>query len=123
MGQGMLEGVFAIGNRRVSYRNRLPGAAPGGGAAPLRIPAIASSRGKATLHADDCSDLEQVFDIRGETINAGSERGLYGRRDLNARQGLHQAVLPRRANESPGFDERAHSLFQKKGIAPGVRRQ
>ena len=99
VGQGMLEGVFTLGEQtRLVQKLSCLELRQATMQHLLRHPGDSVEQGKGDLHTAHCSDLEQVFDIRGETINTGREHGLYGGGDLNARQGLHQTVLSRGAD-------------------------
>src|SRR5438128_11460703 len=121
MGQGVLEGVFALGEQarlveklgclevRNTAMQRLLGHLGNG-----------VQQGEGDLGANDRGGLEQMLVLGWQSVDTRRQHGLHGGRHLNARQGLRQAVRPALAHQDLALQQGAHALLQEKGIASGA---
>jgi hypothetical protein len=122
--QGVLKGVFVLGEeaRLVQEFGR------------LKVREVAMQRlvghvgnglqqRQGDLHANHPRRLQESLRLRWEPVDACGQHRLDGGRHLNGRQRLRQVVGPRCAHQHAGFDEGAHALFQKEGVALGACNQ
>jgi hypothetical protein len=58
-----------------------------------------------------------------QPVDAGRQHGLHRGRDLDGRQGPHEAIGAALAGEGPGLDERPHALLQEERVALRPRDQ
>ena len=82
-----------------------------------------SQQGKRHFCTNDGGGLEQALGLGRQAVDARGQDGLHGHRHLNTLQRLRQAIGARLTSQRAGLNERAHALFQEKGIAGRTRDQ
>ena len=124
VGQGMLEGVFALREEAclVEELGRLQ-------VCQAAMQDVFGQLGNGLqqrqghLRADHRGGLQQVFLLGWQAVDARRQDGLHRGRHLNRRQRLGQAVGTRLPYQHPGLHQGAHALLQEEGVAPGARDQ
>ena len=121
MRQGMLEGVFQLGEQAASHRATPPPAgAPGRGAGRPRTLRNGPEQGQGHLRANHGSGLEQAFLLRGQAVDACCQYGLHRRRNLCGRRGLARRYAPGSPTSTP-VSTRVRTLSSRKKGLPSVR--
>ena len=82
-----------------------------------------SQKGIRYLCANDRSGLQQALGLGREPVDAGREHGLHARWHLDTLQRLRQAIGACLTHQYASLYQRAHALFQEKGIASRARNQ
>jgi len=75
------------------------------------------------LSAQHGRRLQEALLLGWQPVDACRQHGLHSGRDLEARQGLPQAIGRTLADEDPRLCQGAHALFQEEGIALRARNQ
>ena len=73
--------------------------------------------GQKQYHADDRRGLQQPFVVWWQAVDTGCEDGLHGSGHRQRRQGLHEPIGARRADQGVCLDEGSQALFQEEWIA------
>ena len=122
--QGMLEGVFQLGEE-ARLVQELRSLEVGEVAVQLGVWQVGNGGQEGTRHlrANNRGGLQQALGLGWQPVDAGRQHGLHGRRHLDAVQRLRQAIGASLTHQPAGLDQRAHALFQEKGIASRARNQ
>ena len=124
MREGVLEGVGTLGKQAglVEELRRLE----------VRQAAVQRLVGRVSdglqqrpghLGANDRSGLEQAFVLRWQPIDARCQQRLHRGRHLQGIERLSETIGAALSDQDPGFYQRAHTFFQKEGIALGAGNQ
>ena len=124
MGQGVLEGEFALGEQP-RLVEELGSLQVYKATVQVRLRHLGNSlqQGQGHLGADDRRGLEHVFLLGRQPVDTGCQHGLHRGGHLNVLEGLEEAIGTRRTDKHPGLDQGAYALLQKKRIASGTCNQ
>ena len=124
MGEGVLEGVLVLGKeaRLVEELGALQG---GQVTLEHRLGHVGNrvQQRQGHLRANHGSRLQEALLLGWQPVDARRQHRLHGGRDLDARQGLPQAIGRTLADEDPRLCQGAHALFQEEGIALRARNE
>ena len=118
MCEGVLEGIGALGKQTGLVEKLRPLELRETAVEPLvRGVSDGLEQRPGHLGANDRSGLEQAFVLRREPINARRQQRLHGGGHLPRVERLRQVVGATVPDQAPGLHQRAHTFFQKEGIA------
>ena len=121
VGEGVLEGVFEFGEE-AGFVEELGGLQVAETAAQFLLGQLRDGlqEGEGHLSADDRRGLEEPLLLGRQAVDAGRQDGLHRGGDLQALEGLCQAIGAALADQHPGFHQGPDALFQEKGVALGA---
>ena len=121
MGEGVLEGVFELGEE-AGFVEELGGLQVAEPAAQLLLGQLRNGlqEGEGHLGANHRGGLEETLLLGRQAVDARRQDGLHRGGDLQAVEGLCQAIGAALADQHPGFHQGPDALLQEKGIALGA---